>query len=165
MFDGRLVLLIEASKYDSKLKYRFLENDKKSLLDQLMEIIVALYIVSEEERKIRLKREERERQENLKREAKEIYFDLYNEELKNTKELIKEAENFFLGKKVFDYIEYRKENDKDIESEWVEWALKKAHWIATGNPEVNNILGNKETGTNILEIRERYQHQLILNVH
>lgn len=77
-----------------------------------MEIIIALYGISEEEREIRLKRVEQERQENLREEAEEIYFDLYNEELKSTKELIMEAEYFFLAKKVFDYIEYRKENDK-----------------------------------------------------
>ncbi|EFY08986.1 hypothetical protein HMPREF0357_11093 [Erysipelothrix rhusiopathiae ATCC 19414] len=34
-----------------------------------------------------------------------------------------------------------------------------AHWIATGKPEVNNLLGNKETGTDILEIREKYQNR------
>ncbi|EFY08985.1 hypothetical protein [Erysipelothrix rhusiopathiae] len=56
-----------------------------------MEIIIAMYEISEEERKIRLEREENERKENLRRNAEEIYYDLYNKELNKTKELIKEA--------------------------------------------------------------------------
>lgn len=104
--------------------------------DYLDEILVMLYIKSENLRIEREKAEEKKRKAEEQARQKELYLQKYNREVDKFNALKNEADDFETACKIRTYISAI-ENRTDIDEAtlaWVAWAKEKADWI---DPTVN----------------------------
>lgn len=121
----------------------FRDSAKITLEDQLKEILIFIYDLSEqkrleeEARRERWRKEEEERERIRKiRERKEI-------EKRNVKELLSKAEDFRTAKLIREYVLALLEKG-NISEEWINWALRIADWYDPTVEFEDDILGKRE---------------------
>ncbi|HCT64209.1 MAG TPA: hypothetical protein DIC60_02880 [Lachnospiraceae bacterium] len=138
VYNGRLRIVLGDRNY--------IRDNSEKLEDRLGDILIALYEKSEEiriEREIRedeqrKRKEEAQRQEEIrKREA---------EEIKRTKELVNQAEDYKIACEIRQYISavMQKENLDAEKMEWIQWAKRKADWYDPIIATMDEYLGKRE---------------------
>lgn len=122
-FNGRITLKIYGKKTFKDCKMHTVE-------EKLGDIVVALYEVSDIIRQEREERKEEERQKEIERKKEIAKRERYNLEVKNTEELLNEADDYEVACKIRAYVSELEKSDEldDKAIEWVQWVKKKADW-------------------------------------
>lgn len=148
-------MLIKEGEYSTDKSYRFADINSVRVEDQLFKIIICLLEVSETNRLRRIAQEEAQYKHKLKQEAEKRFTVLYNENLDAVKDLIRKSKDHKLYLEMTAYIDYRIDNDLELDIEWIRWARNRAEWVRTGQATDDNILGNKRSGIDILEMETK----------
>ena len=154
VFNGRLVFNVKEDRSWDRVNFRFADGKNTSLENQLVEIVIALYEMSEIEKQTRLEAEAKQKEEEIRVEKEKLFVEMYNKELAKTKKLIQDSKDYQQAKMIRDYIEYVS-GKGDNNDEWISWAMKKADWIDPYICEEDDIFGKKVKNMDVLEEREK----------
>ena len=105
----------------------FRDSAKLKLEDQLKEILIFIYDLSEQKRLEDEARRERWRKEEEERERIRKIRERKEKEERKVKELLSKAEDFRTAKLIREYVLALLEKG-NISEEWINWALRKADW-------------------------------------
>lgn len=153
IFNGRLVFNVkESSSWEAK-SIKFRDSKEKSLENQIFEIIIALYEMSEIERKKRIAYEIKTEKERIDREQRDRFVERYNLELLKTQELILKANDFYQAQIVREYI-HHVDGLIDECDDWCTWANNKADWLDPTCDSNDELFGKKELGLDPLKMKE-----------
>lgn len=134
------------------------DTDQTLVEERLDEILIAMYIKSESERKLRLAREEKARKEAEEKRQRELYRERYNREVDRVNNLLNEADDYAVACKIRQYINALEQCDLTEEGkEYVAWAKKKADWFDPTVAEKDPVFGERNHGED--EQRKKLEHQ------
>lgn len=131
-------------------KIFFRDTNNSVVEDQLGNILLALYLQSEDVRIEREKREEKQRKVEEEKRRKELQRQKYNDEVDLLQELTNKASDYETACKIRAYIEaVEARNDLDEETiEWIRWAKARADWLDPSVALADPILGLRNHGEN-----------------
>lgn len=138
VYNGKLRIIFGERKYirDSSLE---------ALEDHLGDILIALYEKSEENRIVREAREAEERKRREAERLREERRKRKEQEARQVIELANKAEDYRIANEIRVYIEAVIDSGKEErDSEWVQWARKKADWYDPTIAYNDELLGTRE---------------------
>lgn len=136
---GKLRISICGNEY-------FKDTDNQCLETRLGEMLIDIFRESENVRIIREKREAEIRKKEEEKRQKELYRQMYNEEVARTNALKNEAEDYAIACNIRKYISAleEKENLSEKEIEYINWAKQKADWFDPTIAFEDPFLGKRE---------------------
>lgn len=137
-YNGKLRIKFSNGKY-------FRDNEQQKIEDRIDEIIIELYEISEEYRIKREKREAEHRRYLEEQQRKRELAERIELEKQKTQELVNEAKDYQIACEIRNYIAALKESDNsgEIETEWFQWAEKKADWFDPAISSEDKLLGKR----------------------
>lgn len=137
-YNGKLRIKFSNGKY-------FRDNEQQQIEDRIDEIIIELYEISEEYRIKRKKREAEHRRYLEEQQRKRELAERIELEKQKTQELVNEAKDYQIACEIRNYIAALKESDNsdEIETEWFQWAEKKADWFDPAISSEDKLLGKR----------------------
>lgn len=110
---------------------QFRDTEQQPLESRLGEILISLYINSEDVRTERLRLEEQKRKEEEERRQRELRRERYNAEIEEVRALQNEASDYAIACQIRQYANAiaAKPDISEEEQQWVAWALEKADWF------------------------------------
>lgn len=148
--------------YNGKLRIKFSngkyirDNEQEKIEDRIDEIILELYGISEECRIEREKREEEHRKYLEEQHRKKEFAERSEIEKEKTQALINEAKDYQIACEIRNYVSALKESrhSDEIETEWFQWAEKKADWIDPTISLEDPWLGRRNHGADNVFFRQ-----------
>lgn len=136
----------------------FRDTDQILVEERLDEILIALYIKSESERKLRLEREEKARREAEEKRQRELRRERYNHEVDRVNALLNEADDYAIACKIRQYVTALEQCDLTEEGkEFVAWAKQKADWFDPTVAVKDPVFGERAHGDDAQ--RKKLEHQ------
>lgn len=158
IFNGRIAINIYENYNWRGQSIRFRDSKNSMLENQIIDIIIALYEMSETEKLQRLEHERKKKEEQEKEEARKLYVDNYNNELEKTQNLILMSQDYNQAQMIRNYLEFlKKHSNYEIDDEWIKWAYAKADWIDPSIEVEDEYFGEKELGKNLLNYNKLYK--------
>lgn len=127
-------------QYDHYSKKEWTD-EKESLDLQIPKIISYLEAKAQELNRQILENRERRRIHEEQERKKEQIIERKNSEFKNFQSLIEKANRWKQSQVLKEYIAHIQENDKDLDEEWIKWAMEKATWLDPTSGFEDELLG------------------------
>lgn len=138
--------------YNGKMRIKFengsyiRDSEQQKLEDRLDDILVQLYDISEENRKVREKREEEQRIYLEDKRQKEQWVERIEIEKQKTQALINKPKDYQIACEIRNYIKVVsdvKEITEEIK-QWIKWANEKADWFDPTIARTDFYLGKRQ---------------------
>lgn len=138
--------------YNGKIRIKFengnyiRDNDQQKLEDRLDDILVQLYDISEENRKVRVKREEEHRIYLEEKRKEEQRLERIEKEKQKTQALINESKDYQVACEIRNYIKAVSDVGEITEevNQWIKWAGEKADWFDPTIARTDLYLGKRQ---------------------
>lgn len=125
------------------------DTNKAGIELRVGELLIALYMQSEDSKKERIAREEAQRKAEEEKRLREQRREQYNQEIDDLEILLNEASDYAIATKIREYIAAVERNavlDDEDTIEWIAWAKAKADWYDPTVSAKDPIFGERNHG-------------------
>ena len=128
--------------------YDFVDCKAYVLEDRIGEILITFFEASYSARLRRLQEEEKRRKEHEEYLRQKQIREQYNNEVDKTNALLNKTADYEIACRIRSYIDAIKNdpNNPDNNSEWIDWASKKADWFDPTLAREDEIFGKRKHG-------------------
>ena len=125
------------------------DTEKENVELRTGDLLIALYMQSEDSRKERIEREEAQRKREEEERLRKLRREQYNQEVQNLDNLLNEANDYAMASRIRSYVAAVERNaaqDNEETIKWIAWAKAKADWYDPTVSAEDPVFGKRDHG-------------------